>query len=44
MVLQWACHAAGELPVLYVTYENSPAGLALKAIGRMGESPPPTWS
>jgi len=40
LALQWACHAAGELPVLYVTYENSPVGLALKAIGRMaGVSP-----
>lgn len=35
LALQWACHAAEELPVLYVTYENSPASLVLKAIGRM---------
>lgn len=40
LAFQWACHAAGDLPVLYVTYENSPASLVLKAIGRMaGVSP-----
>ena len=40
LALQWACEAARELPVMYVTYENSPAGLALKAIGRMAGIPP----
>ena len=40
LALQWACRCAEELPVLYVTYENSPQSLVLKAIGRMaGISP-----
>ena len=40
LALQWACRAAEEVPVLYVTYENSPQSLVLKAICRMaGISP-----
>jgi replicative DNA helicase len=40
LALQWACRCAEELPVLYVTYENSPQSLVLKAIGRMAGIPP----
>jgi replicative DNA helicase len=40
LALQWACRCAEELPVLYVTYENSPQSLVQKAICRMaGISP-----
>jgi replicative DNA helicase len=37
LVLQWACHAALERAavLVYLTYENSPHNLALKAIGRL---------
>jgi replicative DNA helicase len=37
LALQWACTAALERAavVVYVTYENSPQNLALKAIGRL---------
>jgi replicative DNA helicase len=37
---QWACHAAQEVPVLYVTFENSPKNLVLKAVCRLGDLSP----
>jgi len=40
LALQWAMKAAEEVPVVYVTYENSPPNLALKAIGRLANIPP----
>jgi replicative DNA helicase len=33
---QWSCNAAKEMPMLYVTFENSPRNLVLKAICRLG--------
>jgi replicative DNA helicase len=42
LALQWACEAvAGRSAiVVYITYENSPQNLALKAIGRLAGVPP----
>lgn len=40
LVLQWAMKAAEEVPVVYVTYENSPLNLTLKAIGRLANISP----
>jgi len=40
LALQWAMKAAEEVPVVYVTYENSPSNLTLKAIGRLAKVPP----
>jgi replicative DNA helicase len=42
LALQWACEAVAErdLTVVYITYENSPQNLALKAIGRLAGIPP----
>jgi len=40
LALQWAMKAADEVPVVYVTYENSPLNLALKAMGRLANVPP----
>ena len=40
LALQWAMKAAEEVPVVYVTYENSPSNLTLKAIGRLANVPP----
>ena len=40
LALQWAMKAAEEVPVLYVTYENSPPNLTLKAIGRLAKISP----
>jgi replicative DNA helicase len=37
---QWASHAAQEVPVLYVTFENSPRSLVLKAVCRLGDLSP----
>jgi replicative DNA helicase len=38
LALQFACHAAAEMgrPVLYVTFENLPENLVLKAVCRLG--------
>jgi replicative DNA helicase len=40
LALQWAMKAAEEVPVVYVTYENSPSNLTLKAIGRLANISP----
>jgi len=40
LALQWAMKAAEEVPVVYVTYENSPSNLTLKAIGRLAHISP----
>lgn len=40
LALQWAMKAAEEVPVVYVTYENSPSNLTLKAIGRLANVSP----
>jgi len=40
LALQWAMKAAEEVPVVYVTYENSPPNLTLKAIGRLANISP----
>ena len=42
LALQWACHVAGEAgaPVLYVTFENTPRNLALKAVCRLARVSP----
>ena len=44
LALQWACEAVVDrgVVVVYVTYENSPPNLALKAIGRLAGIPPTT--
>jgi len=36
LALQFACNAAAEVPVVYVTYENTPQNLVLKAVCRLG--------
>ena len=42
LALQWACQAVVDrrAVVVYLTYENSPQNLALKAIGRLAGVPP----
>jgi replicative DNA helicase len=42
LALQWACHAASEASAsaLYVTFENTPRNLALKAVSRLARVPP----
>jgi replicative DNA helicase len=38
--LQVACRVAGQVPVVYVTFENPPANLVLKVLCRMAEVSP----
>ena len=42
LALQWACEAVVDrgVAVIFVTYENSPQNLTLKAIGRLAGIPP----